>query len=69
MTEYDEDPEPKAWFVFGIYPDGYVDVADVDGDVATHVSRQEADRMIAEQDSKWEQWVRRQEPPPSSRQP
>jgi hypothetical protein len=39
---------PQELFIFGEYPDGCVDVADLDGDVAQHVTREEAERMIRE---------------------
>ena len=43
-------------FVFGESPCGeYVDVADIEGDVAQHVTRDEAARMIAERDAELEE--------------
>ncbi len=40
----------KRYFVFGKHPDGLVDVSDGDRDVVTHVTRSEAERLIADRD-------------------
>ena len=45
--KYVEESYPR-WFVFGEYKDGYVDVSDPVQDIAVHVSRHDAERMIAE---------------------
>jgi hypothetical protein len=33
------------WFIFGVYQCGYVDIADTNGDVITHVNREEAEAI------------------------
>ena len=48
--KYVEDEFPR-WFVFGVHPEtGYVDVSDRDTDVVTHVSPEEAEKLIKERD-------------------
>ena len=47
--KYVEEAYPR-WFIFGEYKDGYVDVTDPVQDIAVHVSRKDAERMIAERD-------------------
>ena len=36
----------STWFIFGEHPDGYVDISDGNGDVLTHVRRNEAEKLI-----------------------
>ncbi len=45
-AKYIEERYPR-WFVFGVYGDGNVDVYDGEQDVATHVSKENAESMIA----------------------
>jgi len=48
--------EPRSWFVFGAYEDGRVDVSDGERDVLVGVSREDAERAIAEQQAIWDAW-------------
>ena len=41
----------KRYFVFGVHPDGCVDVSDGDGNVVTHVARSEAARLVTDRDA------------------
>jgi len=47
--KYIEERFPR-YMVFGEYPDGCVDVATVNGDVAVHVSRGDSQRLIHQRD-------------------
>ena len=45
--KYVEERFPQ-YMIFGEYEDGFVDVASVNDDIVTHVSREDAQRLIQE---------------------